>query len=602
MTNRASLFYIGIPLLLSVWGSAVCAATYHVSPLGSNTPPYATIESAAWHPSDANSLATGYSDTVLLHVGEYIISSTIFVDTGVTWIGDGADSVVLRWMGATQPPIQIVRGDGGDNLFTGICFFNPNPAGLPSLDGLSSGNNSGHLLTVKRCRFHGCRLTVGVLDSVDVYENDFEVWSGYGILYVGSGQVRIHYNHFSSATRESGYAIFANWGNLTIENNVFDYRRSEGRGFLIYIDRFPAFTTIRNNLLLGSQWPIVWDEVKGVVENNTILWGSDRILIWLAAGDTLVFRNNILYEQVKPVYPHNPCPSCFKFVHNALWPPTDSIYNPFPGQIDPADTGNISAFPMFADDSLYHLQFGSPLIDAGAPDVLDGDGSPSDIGWAGGPGGITYTYFDLPPSAPESIWVDGTNGLVTIAWSSRPEADLAEYRLYRGTMSGFWAPGMTPHRVLSSDDTMFIDSTITAGGGYYYVVTAVDAASNESPPSPEGMHTITGILDGEDGPQTLPRSFGISRVYPNPFNASTLIELQLPTNAAYHESACVAIFNVLGRQVASLPCEIGSSETLQLEWVARDLNGDSLPSGIYFARLTIHNQPASRVVPIALIR
>ncbi|TAK12890.1 MAG: hypothetical protein EPO32_07130 [Anaerolineae bacterium] len=58
---------------------------------------------------------------------------------------------------------------------------------------------------------------------------------------------------------------------------------------------------------------------------------------------------------------------------------------PVPGM----DEGNLEADPMFvggtAEEPDFHLSEGSPAIDAGAPDLLDPDGSPSDIGAYGGP-------------------------------------------------------------------------------------------------------------------------------------------------------------------------------------------------------------------------
>ena len=65
---------------------------------------------------------------------------------------------------------------------------------------------------------------------------------------------------------------------------------------------------------------------------------------------------------------------------------------------DPTGTdGNLAVDPLFVaftadglgDDDL-HLAPGSPLIDAGDPTLLDGDGSPSDIGAYGGPFGTTW--------------------------------------------------------------------------------------------------------------------------------------------------------------------------------------------------------------------
>ncbi|MEW5701681.1 MAG: Ig-like domain-containing protein [Candidatus Zixiibacteriota bacterium] len=146
---------------------------------------------------------------------------------------------------------------------------------------------------------------------------------------------------------------------------------------------------------------------------------------------------------------------------------------------------------MFADDSLYHLQAGSPLINAGDPALLDVDSSRSDVGWTGGPGGISYEYLDLPPLLPESLTATGRDTVLTVRWLSRPEADLAAYRLYRGFHAGFWAPGLPPTSVIApsvSDTLMHLSRTQDS---LYIVVTAFDTSGHESEPSSEAEYIIS---------------------------------------------------------------------------------------------------------------
>ncbi len=64
-------------------------------------------------------------------------------------------------------------------------------------------------------------------------------------------------------------------------------------------------------------------------------------------------------------------------------------------------TGNTSINPLFLnpEEEDFHLRLGSPCIDAGNPDPSynDPDGSRNDMGYYGGPRGISYTYLDGPP-------------------------------------------------------------------------------------------------------------------------------------------------------------------------------------------------------------
>ncbi len=481
------------------------AVTFHVSPFGSNTPPYSSFATAAQDPRDANSLATGYGDTVLLHAGEYLIPSTIVVALGVTWIGDGADSVTLHWTGGTQPPIWIVGGVG-DNLFSGICFLNPNPQGQNALTGLGKGTNGELSLTVAHCRFNACQLSLSVLKSADIHDNQFDVWVGDGIHILGSGEFHIHDNLFLGGTYAQGRAIILdNGARAVIERNVLDFRASLGNGLqqgqLIMVLSYVMAAAIRNNLILGGNWPIFWSQASGSIENNTIAWGSDQLFFWLDLSDTLIVRNNILYNLAKPAFPHDPCPACFVFVYNAFWPPEDSIYNPYPGQIDPADTGNFSAYPMFADDNLFHLQYGSPLTDAGDPSILDADGSRSDIGWTGGPVGITYEYLDLPPIPPETVIADGETTHVVVQWSHGYGTDLQGYRIYRGQLPGFWHLGLVATAILPPADTIRSENLSLADDSVFYVITTFDEAGHESTPSVEARYLVA------EHPTNRPPSF-----------------------------------------------------------------------------------------------
>jgi hypothetical protein len=90
---------------------------------------------------------------------------------------------------------------------------------------------------------------------------------------------------------------------------------------------------------------------------------------------------------------------------------------------------------------------------------------------------------------------------------------------------------------------------------------------------------------------TLPVSSSLA-VYPNPFNASVTLELQL------HEVGKLIIYDTLGRRVRDLgTLPIGSARRL---WNGRDDEGRAVGSGVYLAVL---QSPHSRQVQrLALLR
>src|SRR5690606_29119758 len=96
------------------------------------------------------------------------------------------------------------------------------------------------------------------------------------------------------------------------------------------------------------------------------------------------------------------------------------------------------ADPMFVKDTLpnpqldfdYHLQAFSPGIDKGDPDILDMDGSRSDIGLYGGTYGESYTYQDLAPRQPVNLSGSVDTSYILLSWNRNSEADTSHYNIY----------------------------------------------------------------------------------------------------------------------------------------------------------------------------
>ena len=89
------------------------------------------------------------------------------------------------------------------------------------------------------------------------------------------------------------------------------------------------------------------------------------------------------------------------------------------------------------------------------------------------------------PSAPAALSaVDrpaDSGGSIDLSWlAASDNVAVTGYRLYRGTASGVYG---TPTTL--GDVTGFTDATAVTGTRYYYAVSALDAAGNEGPKSPE---------------------------------------------------------------------------------------------------------------------
>jgi hypothetical protein len=96
---------------------------------------------------------------------------------------------------------------------------------------------------------------------------------------------------------------------------------------------------------------------------------------------------------------------------------------------------------------------------------------------------------------------------------------------------------------------------------------------------------------GEPGSTTLPTSFAINRVYPNPFNPVTTLELALPRDGHLN----LRVYNLLGQEVATL---VDGRQNGGMTRVAFD--GSALSTGMYLAVADFEGQ--TRVHKMLLVK
>ncbi len=80
----------------------------------------------------------------------------------------------------------------------------------------------------------------------------------------------------------------------------------------------------------------------------------------------------------------------------------------------------------------------------------------------------------------------------------------------------------------------------------------------------------------------IPNIISLSQNYPNPFNSSTQIIFQLQTGS----NATLKVYNILGKEITTLLNDYLPSGKYTVNWEAKDERGYSLPSGIYFIKLS----------------
>jgi photosystem II stability/assembly factor-like uncharacterized protein len=94
------------------------------------------------------------------------------------------------------------------------------------------------------------------------------------------------------------------------------------------------------------------------------------------------------------------------------------------------------------------------------------------------------------------------------------------------------------------------------------------------------VHTTTGGVTFSEDPvskhQNTSLNFILHQNYPNPFNPTTTIEISLPIN----EFTSLKIYNLLGREVATLVSDKLNAGNYKYEW-----NASEIASGVYYYRL-----------------
>jgi photosystem II stability/assembly factor-like uncharacterized protein len=115
-------------------------------------------------------------------------------------------------------------------------------------------------------------------------------------------------------------------------------------------------------------------------------------------------------------------------------------------------------------------------------------------------------------------------------------------------------------------------------------VLGVNPDSNTATLLKADLSAITGIEKKE---KTLPAKFNLYQNYPNPFNPTTVISYTIGTSQLSVSShVTLKIYDLLGKEVATLVDGYKQAGTYNVTFNVETLHATSLPSGVYYYRLT----------------
>jgi hypothetical protein len=651
MTGRIAIFAALIALVAQTQ-----AATRYVSHSGNNTFPYTTWETAA-NTIEAANLATLPGDTMFVDTGSFYLSATVYTQPNITMRGKGMDSTTV--LGSNTP-----------ELLQSVMFLPEDSNRVEDLRFVGFGSHYAFIkfatdpdrsLFFRSCKFSdfaSSSLACGNNRYVTVTNCYFETWNDYALFFTDRGDYTVENNTFYMPDAINEFANFiGNTGTIILHKNIF-----VGGGFA-GLQGGSGTLDACNNIFYHNKWltPAVITGTRDIVfAQNTIVLrldighsSNDALMAYGNRLEQCLIYNNI-FAGVRPRIlfinspPERPAIkvayNCFystrpfrqdEYVAAIAWEglplEIDSIY------------GNVYADPMLVDDwnGDLRLQQGSPCIDAGAPWILDVDGTRSDIGAFGGPDGEFYVYQDLAPAAPLKFRSWREKRGVIIEWQRNTESDLDHYALFRGsgvapaldsthllgyfngsgkiiggpafpnhrTMLGFSDTGkhVDPYEVIMpyADSTIwttyFCDYWAAPESSYYYTLVAVDSSglvsnastANVNPPQAVGHPDISGV--GTPFPTPVPHPQGwdipdsasLEPNYPNPFNATTAIVYSLPNIGAQPAPVRLAIYNILGQEIKSLTDERQQPGRHIVYWDGTDHYGQPVASGVYLYRLEV---------------
>ncbi len=122
-----------------------------------------------------------------------------------------------------------------------------------------------------------------------------------------------------------------------------------------------------------------------------------------------------------------------------------------------------------------------------------------------------------------------------------------------------------------------IEGLVDGEGAELRVWTGHSELSAQLNESGEIVFKTDGLETGKLSMSEIPTEFGLTGIYPNPFNATTRLNFALPS----HEHVRLSIYDVSGREVATL-----INSDLTAGYHSATWNASTISSGVYFARLS----------------
>jgi hypothetical protein len=584
---------LGTVLILVLAYGISSADTHYVSPYGNHIYPYDSWENAA-DSIQKGINAASYGDTVRVGAGTYS-EYRITLGPGVALIGAGLDSCIIDASFVHQDTIaDVVEGADSSSVEGFHVIGNRHPPYADYLTGIMDHYGIPMKL-INSNRFTNCRQGIFIRKCPEVVNNLIDT------CHVGieasTEQTSLIQNNTITHCSEGIHGAFSPKCPRIVKNVIHTVNRAISitlNDSLYMCNNLIYDVTYLNSVNVGS--PTVTK--KQIIENNSI--SGNKFYCVLGIGGDSDITNNIVFEG-SPGILGSGSGVVLTVGYNDLWDNTQNYQALNGAVIDTLLGGNIYLDPMFVGGDDYHLQYGSPCIDAGDPNIKDPDSSRSDMGCYGGTWGEIYSYQDYPPKAPDSLTANSLNTVIVLSWKPNTESDLSHYLVYRDTIQAFIPDTFKIVANIPKDSSVFWDYDFVMGKTYYYQVSAWDLTGHQSEYSDELEVEATSVNEYTEE-ENRPPVYRLFQNYPNPFNSSTVIWYFLPDVGYQPAEVEITVYNVLGKVVRKLVNQRQFPGNHRILWDGKDDSGVEVASGIYFCKLKVSGVDLVKPKKMVLLR
>lgn len=240
---------------------------------------------------------------------------------------------------------------------------------------------------------------------------------------------------------------------------------------------------------------------------------------------------------------------------------------------------SLTSFPTSSFNDVYGLAINGSNVYAGS---WSGTYVSTNLGdnWVFSPSGTSARAFAVNDNyvfagGGGGVFVSTNNGM---NWTQTSLNNATIYALvvYGNAIfsaGGFWVStdnGMT--WVSKTEGMPYFVRALTISNGYIFAGTDGHGVFRRY---------LTELVGIEYISNEIPESFKLFQNFPNPFNSTTSIPLQIPKPSKVE----LTVFDILGRQISQPVNEELKAGSYEVDW-----NGNNFSSGIYIYRLVVNNE------------